>query len=131
MRPNLDELIQRGVYPATDARVSPVLAQRCKNLEREKVKNMLEQQLKGRVWIRFRNILLKTNLANKETQQSVRDLVARFTPRKRDADGLSSKLHSDPTRKWNDVETPTRAKVYRLRMFFERLSRSQKQVVVQ
>ncbi|KAK9446522.1 uncharacterized protein V1518DRAFT_423718 [Limtongia smithiae] len=105
VRPRLDELIQRGVYPVTDARVSPVLALRCKELERAKVRNTLEREL-SMAWQRFR-----VGLGSGGYQRcDVKTLVRRFTYRK----------HEVARR---DV-APTRAKVHRLRLFFERLSRS-------
>ncbi|KAK9322420.1 hypothetical protein V1517DRAFT_260435 [Lipomyces orientalis] len=120
LRPQLNDLIQRGVYPATDARVSPVLAMRCKALEREKIRNLLEQELKGRIWDRIRNAM---GLREKDKQESVRVLVSRYSQRRREDSSAGSAFEKHR----RDVrEAPTRAKVYRLRLFFERISRSQK-----
>ncbi|KAK9469730.1 hypothetical protein V1512DRAFT_256900 [Lipomyces arxii] len=113
-RPNVDELIARGIYPPTDARVSPVIAMRCKALERENVRNKLEMELKTRVWDR---ITATVKTACDDKQQSVRVLVARFTSL-RDC-GNDCRIR----------DTPTRAKVYRMRMLFERMTRSAVAVV--
>jgi hypothetical protein len=119
LRPQLNELIQRGVYPATDARVSPVLAMRCKALEREKVRNLLEQELKDRIWERIRGVMGRRE---KDMQESVRVLVRRYSQRRRD-DNIGANIFDKHRREVR--EAPTRAKVYRLRLFFERISRSQ------
>ncbi|KAK9369714.1 hypothetical protein V1509DRAFT_618891 [Lipomyces kononenkoae] len=119
-RPQLTELIQRGVYPATDARVSPVLAMRCKALEREKVRNLLEQELKDRIWERIRRVMMVRR--EKDKQESVRVLVTRYSRRRDETVGGSMfEKHRREVR-----EAPTRAKVHRLRSFFERISRNQR-----
>ncbi|KAK7207359.1 hypothetical protein BZA70DRAFT_264738 [Myxozyma melibiosi] len=127
LRPSLNELIRRGVYPATDARVSPVLAQRCKNLEREKIKNMLERELKGRVWTKI-TTALKSTMRKDDSQESVRVLVARYTKKKLEANVSARSLQSNRSgifRERREIDAPARAKVHRLRMYFERLSKSQ------
>ncbi|KAK9240199.1 hypothetical protein V1525DRAFT_247963 [Lipomyces kononenkoae] len=118
LRPQLTELIQRGVYPATDARVSPVLALRCKALEKEKVRNLLEQELKGRIWERIRSVMVRRET---DKQESVRVLVTRYSLRR--DDNVGGSMFEKHRREVRDA--PTRAKVHRLRCFFERISRNQ------
>ncbi|KAK9476579.1 hypothetical protein V1514DRAFT_344550 [Lipomyces japonicus] len=107
IRPQLNDLIQKGVYPATDARVSPVLAMRCKSLERNKLRDVLESQLRTRVWERIKK---SGRSIEKGRQESVNVLVDRIQHRK-DVTNISCR----------SMDTPPRAKVYRLRMYFERV----------
>ncbi|KAK9459588.1 uncharacterized protein V1516DRAFT_628152 [Lipomyces oligophaga] len=105
-RPELSELIKRGVYPATDARVSSVLAGRCHDLERASSKSSISSMFKRRCR------RATCSIAMQDSTPSVSTLVARFS---------NIQQHERPTRQARDA--PSRAKVYRLRMFFERLTR--------
>ncbi|KAK9457367.1 hypothetical protein V1511DRAFT_493409 [Dipodascopsis uninucleata] len=162
-RPELGDLIQRGVYPVIDARVNPAIAQRCKILEREKVRNSLERELSHGAWASMMHNL-RARERHSDEQESVHVLIRRFTRKRESAEeinsncvccrnrslisnnsvragdanqisrssscSISSRSASERLqmlrfglKKKKQQEDPTRAKVYRLRMFFERISR--------
>jgi hypothetical protein len=117
-RPDLDELVSRGVMPVKRLVVAPALVGRAQELEKERVKDVLRE------WVGQRRVSLE-EVAGREGWDGVRPDDGEKRPRVREIARRYERRRETP--RWSAGRCvkydPPRAKVLGLRRFYEMLSR--------